>query len=148
MKPKDNELKNVVPVEIIQNKIYLIRGRKVMLDFDLALLYGVETRILIQAIKRNARRFPLDFMYQLEKDEYDFLRSQFVISNEGRGGRRYLPYVFTEQGVAMLSSVLNSNRAIDVNILIILRRLDGCCKPRKSRLSQKGRWVFKTGSTK
>ena len=110
---------SLVPVEIIQNKIYLIRGHKVMLDFDLALLYGVETRALIQAVKRNLRRFPSDFMFQLDQEEYTSLTSQIVMSNKGRGGRRHLPYVFTEQGVAMLSSVLNSNRAVDVNIQIM-----------------------------
>ena len=108
-----------VPVEIIQSKIYLIRGRKVMLDLDLAALYGVETKVLIQSVKRNLRRFPTDFMFQIVQREHDSLRSQFVTSKKGRGGRRYLPYVFTEQGVAMLSSVLNSNRAIDVNIQIM-----------------------------
>ena len=106
-----------VPVEIIQSKIYLIRGRKVMLDLDLAALYGVETKILIQAVKRKLRRFPADFMFQLSKKEHANLRSQFVTSSWG--GRRYLPFVFTEQGVAMLSSVLNSDRAVDVNIQIM-----------------------------
>jgi ORF6N domain len=90
-----------------------------MLDADLAELYGVETRVLIQAIKRNAVRFPVDFMFQLDTDEYAALRSQFVISNVGRGGRRYAPYAFTEQGVAMLSSVLNSERAAVINIEIM-----------------------------
>ncbi len=109
----------LVPVEIIQHKIYLIRGSKVMFDIDLAMLYGVETKVLIQAVKRNLRRFPSDFMMQLSQKEYASLRSQIVTSKKGRGGRRYLPYVFTEQGIAMLSSVLNSNRAIDVNIQIM-----------------------------
>ncbi len=108
---------SVASVEIIQNKIFLIREHKVMFDFDLALLYGVETKVLIQAVKRNLRRFPSDFMFQLTKQEYENLRSQFVTSSWG--GRRYLPFVFTEQGVAMLSSALNSNRAIDVNIQIM-----------------------------
>jgi len=89
-----------------------------MLDRDLAELYGVETRSLIQAVKRNIERFPLDFMLQLTKEEFDSLRSQNVIS-KGKGGRRYLPYVFSEQGVAMLSSVLKSRRAIEVNIAIM-----------------------------
>ncbi len=114
-----NKSKTLVPTEIIQRKIYLIRGRKVMVDDDLAALYGVETKVLIQAVKRNLRRFPLDFMFQLSKIEGQCLRSQIVTSNIGRGGRRYLPYVFTEQGVAMLSSILNSDRAIDVNIQIM-----------------------------
>ena len=89
-----------------------------MLDADLAALYGVETRIVVQAVRRNAERFPQDFMFQLTKEEFAALRSQFVISN-GRGGRRYPPYAFTEQGVAMLSSILNSSRAIQVNIEIM-----------------------------
>ena len=103
---------------MIERKIYLVRGKRVMLDVDLADLYGVETRALTQAIKRNISRFPEDFMYQLNKEEGELLRSQFVTS-KGRGGRRYLPYVFTEQGVAMLSSVLNSERAVQVNIQIM-----------------------------
>jgi len=103
--------------EIIEKKIYLIRGTNVMLDKDLAELYGVETRVLIQAVKRNIERFPEDFMFQLTKEEFENLRSQIVTSSWG--GRRYLPYAFTEQGVAMLSSVLNSKRAIQVNIAIM-----------------------------
>jgi hypothetical protein len=91
-----------------------------MLDIDLAWLYGVETRALVQAVKRNAERFPEDFMFQLSQDEFNLLRSQSVISNpKGRGGRRYPPYAFTEQGVAMLSSVLRSRRAILVNVEIM-----------------------------
>ena len=90
-----------------------------MLDSDLAELYEVETRSLIQAVKRNSDRFPQDFMFQLTAEEDAALRSQIVISKKGRGGRRYLPYAFTEQGVAMLSSVLNSERAIQVNIAIM-----------------------------
>src|SRR6266404_7122301 len=90
-----------------------------MLDADLAELYGVETRALLQAVSRNQKRFPEDFMFQMSKEEYELLRSQIVISKKGRGGRRYLPYVFTEQGVAMLSSVLRSKRAIQVNIAIM-----------------------------
>jgi hypothetical protein len=109
----------IVPVELIEKKIYLIRGHKVMLDSDLAELYKVETRTLIQAVKRNINRFPSDFMFQLDYQEVASLRSQIVISKTGRGGRRYQPYVFTEQGVSMLSSVLNSERAIEVNIAIM-----------------------------
>jgi len=90
-----------------------------MVDFDLAELYGVSTRQLNQQITRNKRRFPEDFMFRLTKAETESLRSHIAISNEGRGGRRYLPYAFTEQGVAMLSSVLNSEQAIDVNIAIM-----------------------------
>jgi hypothetical protein len=108
----------IVPIERITSKIYLIRGQKMMLDQDLADLYGVETRILVQAVKRNVERFPSDFMFQLAKDEFDSLRSQIVIS-KGKGGRRYPPYAFTEQGVAMLSSVLSSKRAIQVNVQIM-----------------------------
>jgi len=107
-----------LPMERITGKIYLIRKQKVMLDMDLAELYGVETRTLVQAIKRNIDRFPSDFMFQVSKEEFASLRSQFVIS-KGKGGRRYPPYAFTEQGVAMLSSVLNSKRAIQVNIQIM-----------------------------
>ena len=109
----------VVPIERIENQIYLIRGEKVMLDADLAQLYQVETRVLTQAVKRNANRFPEDFMFQLTTEETESLRSQIVISNIGRGGRRYLPYAFTEFGVAMLSTVLNSQRAIQMSILIM-----------------------------
>src|SRR4030066_1658832 len=112
-------MKALIPAEVIERKIYLIRGQKVMLDNDLAKLYKVETRTLIQAVKRNTERFPPDFMFQLNNQEVISLRSQFVISKTGRGGRRYLPYVFTEQGVAMLSSVLNSEQAIQVNIAIM-----------------------------
>ena len=109
----------IIPTEQIERLILLIRGNKVLLDTDLAELYGVETRILIQAVKRNATRFPLDFMFQLSDNEAKHLRSQIVISKKRRGGRRYLPYVFTEQGVAMLSSVLNSERAVEINIEIM-----------------------------
>lgn len=105
--------------EIIE-RIYIIRGQKVMLDKDLAEMYGVETGILNQAVKRNISRFPGDFMFQLNTDEYKSLISQIVISKkEGRGGTRKLPFAFTEQGVAMLSSVLRSETAIQVNIQII-----------------------------
>jgi len=105
----------------IQNMIYEIRGQKVMFDSNLAELYGVELRSLNQAVKRNMGRFPSDFMFQLTQDEWNFLRSQIVISknNRGRGGRRYIPYVFTEQGISMLSTVLNSECAIEVNINIM-----------------------------
>lgn len=103
----------------IAKQIVLLRGHKALLDTDLAALYGVTTSNLVQAVKRNLDRFPDDFMFQLEKDEWESLRSQTVISKTGRGGRRYAPYAFTEQGVAMLSSVLNSPQAIAVNIEII-----------------------------
>jgi ORF6N domain len=103
----------------IQSRILALRGQRVMLDADLARLYSVETRALVQAVKRNASRFPEDFMFQLSADEFGALRSQTVIPNPGRGGRRTAPYAFTEQGVAMLSSVLGSERAIAVNIEIM-----------------------------
>src|SRR6266404_1146282 len=104
--PTSDEL--AVPAELIQRRIYVIRGHRVMLDSDLADLYGVPTKALNQAVKRNLDRFPPDFMFELTAEETDRLRSQSVTSNVGRGGRRYLPYAFTEHGVAMLSSVLNS----------------------------------------
>ena len=109
----------IVPDEVVMNKIYVIRDQKVMLDSDLAELYGVETKVLKQAVRRNITRFPEDFMFEMNKEELDSLRSQFVTSNEGRGGTRYMPFCFTEQGVTMLSCVLNSERAIHVNIQII-----------------------------
>lgn len=112
-------MKELIPVEIIESKIYLFRGHKVMLDRELAELYMVPTRVLLQAVKRNIQCFPEDFMFQLDNDEFMNLRSQIVTSSSGHGGRRYLPYVFTEQGVAMLSSVLNSERAVQVNIAIM-----------------------------
>jgi len=112
-------VKEIIPVEIIERKIYLIRGHKVMLDSDLAEMYAVATKVLLQAVKRNLNRFPGDFMFQLNYQEVAALRSQIVTSKTGRGGRRYPPYAFTEQGVAMLSSVLNSERAIEVNIQIM-----------------------------
>jgi phage regulator Rha-like protein len=104
-------------MEAVERRIHLIRGHKVMLDSDLAELYGVETRVLNQAINRNRERFPGDFMFQLTSAEAQNLRSQIVTSSWG--GRRYTPYAFTEQGVAMLSSVLRSKRAIQVNIAIM-----------------------------
>lgn len=106
-------------ISAIQNKIYEIRGQKVMIDRDLAEMYEVETKNLNKGVKRNLRRFPKDFMFQLTREELKFLRFQNGTSKKGRGGTRYLPYAFTEQGVAMLSSVLNSDKAIQVNIIII-----------------------------
>ena len=108
-----------VPTPFIESRIFLIRGHKVLLDADLALLYEVETRALNQAVRRNSARFPEDFMFRLTKHEQETLTSQTVISNQVRGGRRHLPYAFTEQGVAMLSSVLSSKRAVAVNISIM-----------------------------
>ncbi len=105
---------------VIQNKVFTIRGYKVMLDFDLAELYEIETRTLKQAVRRNIERFPDDFLFELTSDELASLRSQFVILKKGRGSHaKYLPFAFTEQGVAMLSSVLNSYKAIQVNITIM-----------------------------
>ncbi len=112
----------IAPIAQVESKMFLIHGQKVMLNEHLAALYGVETKVFLQAVKRNLERFPDDFMFQLDAAEWKTLRSQIVTSNEkpaGRGGRRYAPYAFTEQGVAMLSSVLRSERAIQVNIEIM-----------------------------
>jgi ORF6N domain len=103
----------------IDKYVHDLRGHNVMLDADLAELYGVEVKVLNQTVKRNAERFPADFMFQLTADETTRLRSQIVTSKPGRGGRRYLPFAFTEEGVAMLSSVLRSERAVRVNIEIM-----------------------------
>lgn len=111
-------MKALIPQERIDKYIYLIRGHKVMVDTDLAMLYKVETGAINRAMKRNRERFPEDFCFQLTEEEYESLRCQNGIS-KGKGGRRYLPYVFTEQGVAMLSSVLQSKRAILVNVQIM-----------------------------
>jgi len=108
---------NLISAESITNKIFVIRGKRVMLDSDLAMLYGVSTKRLNEQVRRNKKRFPEDFMFQLTKEEVNFLRSQNATSK--RGGRRYLPNVFTQEGVAMLSSALNSERAIMVNIQIM-----------------------------
>jgi hypothetical protein len=119
----------LIPLERVERHILLLRDEKVMLDEDLAELYGVETKDLVRAVLRNIDRFPLDFMFQLTADECEILRCQFGTSNAvGRGGRRYRPYAFTEHGIAMLSSVLRSPRAVQVNIEIVrafirLRRL-------------------------
>ena len=107
----------ILPDEAIKNKIFVISGIKVMIDSDLADLYGIETKRLKEQVKRNLKRFPEDFMFVLNRSELGYLRSQIATSN--RGGSRYYPMAFTEQGVAMLSSVLNSDVAIDVNIRII-----------------------------
>jgi hypothetical protein len=118
---------SVVPVERIENAILFIRGQKVMLDADLARLYGVSTKVFNQAVRRNDDRFPPDFAFQLTDQEFHSLRSQIVTSNR-RGGRRYRPYAFTEQGVAMLSSVLQSKRALQVNIEIMRGPLSSCAE--------------------
>ena len=112
--------KKAVLIERVERRILLVRGHKVMLDSDLAELYGVETKVLNQAVRRNMERFPEEFMFQLSAGEYKSLRSQFVTLESGRGKySKYLPMAFTEQGVAMLSSVLRSKRAIQVNIAIM-----------------------------
>jgi len=111
-------MKALIPLEVIEQRILLIRGQKVMLSTDLAGLYQVEARVLVQAVKRNIARFPQDFIFQLTEEEFSNLKSQIVISSWG-GLRRARPYAFTEQGVAMLSSVLNSERAVKVNIEIM-----------------------------
>ncbi|WP_462221562.1 ORF6N domain-containing protein [Ferruginibacter sp.] len=109
---------NIAEAVIIE-KVHVIRGVKVMLDKDLAEMYGVEVKRLNEAVKRKLQRFPPDFMFELTEEEWNSLRSQFATSKKGRGGTRYLPFAFTEQGVAMLSSVLNSDTAVEVNIQII-----------------------------
>jgi hypothetical protein len=111
-------MKSLVPIELIEKKILFINGQKVLLDSDLAALYGVTTKRLNEQVRRNLKRFPADFIYQLSQEEFESLRSHFATSSSW-GGRRTRPYVFTEQGIAMLSSVLNSDRAIDVNIQIM-----------------------------
>lgn len=110
----------MIPMERIEKRILLLRGHKVMLDSDLAELYSVETKVLLQAVRRNMKRFPSDFMFQLNYHEVSILRSQIVTLKRGRGEhRKYTPYAFTEQGVAMLSSVLKSERAVLVNVEIM-----------------------------
>jgi hypothetical protein len=131
-----------VPIlrEHVERNILLIRGHRVMLDTDLAKLYGVPTKVLNQAVKRNATRFPSDFMFQLTSEETTALRSQ-IVTSKSRGGRQYRPYAFTEQGVAMLSSVLHNERAIQVNIAIMrafvqLREMIGSNKGLARRLNE------------
>lgn len=109
---------SLIPTEKIERAIYLIRGEKVILDANLAALYGVETRSLIQAVKRNAQRFPKDFVFQITKTEFESLRSQIVIS-KGRGGRRFMPYAFTEHGAIMAANVLNSERAVQASVQVV-----------------------------
>lgn len=141
-------MKNIISLETIEQRIFLIRGHKVMLDRDLAALYGVTTFNLNKAVKRNNARFPEDFMFQLSVDEFKSLTFQIGISKKGRGGRRYLPYAFTEQGVAMLSSVLRSKRAIVVNITIMrafvkLRRILSTHKELAQKLKELERKIAK-----
>lgn len=128
---------SLIPMEVIEQKIFLIRGKKVMLDADLAELYGVETKALKRSVKRNIDRFPEDFLIQITREEFESLRYHFGTSK--RGGLRYLPFAFTENGVAMLSSILNSKRAIQVNIQIMrtftrLREIMGSQKELARRL--------------
>ncbi len=109
----------LLPEEIIMNRIYYIRGQKVMMDSDLAELYQVETKRLKEQVKRNAEKFPLKYMFELTSEEFNFLRSQIATSKNGRGGTRYLPMVFTEHGILQLSNVLSSDRATKVSFIII-----------------------------
>jgi hypothetical protein len=138
---------SVIPVERIATRIYLIRGQSVMLDFDLAGLYGVETRALVQAVKRNRGRFPEDFMFQLSKGELENWRSQIVMSNpDAKMGLRRKPYAFTEHGVAMLSSVLRSEQAVQVNVAIIrafvrLRRMLAANEELSRKVTQHDRQI-------
>jgi len=131
----------LIAAPAIEKRILVVRDRQVMLDEDLADLYGVETKRLVEQVKRNRDRFPEDFMFQLSRKEATALRSQIATSNDGRGGRRYAPYVFTEQGVAMLSGVLRSKRAVAVNIEIMrafveLRRAAAGYAALEKRLSE------------
>lgn len=108
-----------IPVERIEQKIIEVRGERVLLDSDLAEIYGVETKMFTRAVRRNFDRFPDDFMFQLDADEFETLRRQFGTSKPGRGGRRYLPYVFTEHGALMAANVLNSPRAVEASVQVI-----------------------------
>ncbi|HED37638.1 MAG TPA: ORF6N domain-containing protein [Ignavibacteria bacterium] len=109
----------VIPVEVVENKILMIRSQKVILDFHLAKLYNVETKILNKAVARNIDRFPVDFMFRLTQKEWNSLRFHFGTSNSGRGGRRYLPFAFTEHGALMVASVLSSPAAVKISILVV-----------------------------
>ncbi|MBI3509487.1 MAG: ORF6N domain-containing protein [Bacteroidetes bacterium] len=140
----------IVPDELLVNKIYFIRGQKVMLDRDPAELYRVETKVLKQTVKRNPFRFPEDFMFEMSVEEFENWRSQFVTSNSDKMGLRYPPFCFTEQGVTMLSSVLNSKRAIEMNIRVVrlfirLREMMGTNKEVLHKLEQLERRVGKNG---
>lgn len=119
MPTKKEQSEQLAVIEEIEDKIFVIRGQRVMLDSDLAEVYEVATKVLNQSVKRNVHRFPQDFMFQLSDSEADNLRSQFVTSNSKRGGRRYLPYVFTEHGAVMLASVLNSPTAVEASIIVV-----------------------------
>lgn len=109
----------LIPIERIERKIYVIRGERVMLDSDLAEIYDVTTKRFNEQVKRNLNRFPEDFMFQLTKEEYESLRSQIATSKTGRGGRRYLPYVFTEHGAIMAANILNSERAVEASVQVV-----------------------------
>jgi hypothetical protein len=141
------EKKIIASVEQIESRIFVIRGQKVMLDADLAELYGVEIRALNQAVKRNLERFPDDFMFQLAVDEYDSLRSQFATLKRGRGQhRKYMPYAFTEHGALMLGNVLKSGRAAEVSLMVVrafvhLRELVSTHKDLSHKLDQLERKV-------
>lgn len=117
LKKDSGKEKSIIPIEVVSQRIFFIRGQKVMLDIDLAELYEIPVKVLLQAVKRNSERFPDDFIFQLSKEEFENLRSQFVTSSWG--GRRYLPFAFTEHGVAMLASVLKSKRATEMSIFIV-----------------------------
>lgn len=110
---------SLIPIERIERKIYVIRGERVMLDSDLAEIYGVETKMFNRAVKRNLKRFPEDFMFQLTAEEDESLRFQIGTSKKSRGGRRYLPYVFTEHGALMAANILNSERAVEASVQVI-----------------------------
>jgi hypothetical protein len=119
MADKENHEKSLTDIEEIEEKIYLVRGQRVMLDSDLAEVYSVSTKRLNEQVRRNIDRFPDDFMFQLTEQEFESLRSQIATSNKQRGGRRYLPYAFTEHGAVMLASVLNSATAIEASIKVV-----------------------------
>lgn len=115
----EQEQKIAIPDEVVLSKIFIVRGQKVMIDRDLAELYGVETRVLKQAVKRNISRFPSDFLFEMSREEFDLWRDEFATTTGERKGIRYAPFCFTEQGVTMLACVLNSDRAILLNIQIV-----------------------------
>jgi ORF6N domain len=167
MKVKNGKIEvGIIPIELIENKIYVIRGQKVMLDMDLAGLYGVLTKYLNQQVRRNIKRFPEDFMFQITKEELEALRLQIATLNKVQDNKnlrfqigtlkqgqhiKYLPYAFTEHGILMLSSVLNSQRAIDVNILIMrtfsrLRQIMANSKELSVKFEQLEKRVFKHDS--
>jgi hypothetical protein len=135
-------MSQLIPTEeIIASHIYTIRNQKVMFDFDLAEMYGIETKVLKQSVRRNIERFPEDFMFELTSEEFQRLRSQFVTSNVGRGGSRYPPFAFTEHGAVMLASVLNSETAVKASLFVVrtfvkLRQLTGSYKELAEKIEQ------------